>query len=306
MELRHLRYFVAAAEEGTLTRAGERVHVVQQGLSKQIAELEHELGVRLFERTPHGVRLTPAGTAFLPQARLVLEQATLGAELARAAARAASAEVRIGCVEQGHTGEIVTAARHDLQSEAAAGHALVSSTVVELPTAELVEAVRAARIDVAVVHGPLTLGDDLSSERIADRSLVGVMVAAKGPLGSLDVIPAAALQEHPGATFPRQWNPEVWSRVHATLTGLGADLRTDVELTTLQAALTAVTSLERWIPASPAVAAWLPPNVAYRPVQGLNIPLTVDAVRRSGDASPAIDRFIRALHDVEERRTTAG
>jgi DNA-binding transcriptional LysR family regulator len=306
MELRHLRYFVAAAEEGTLTRAGERVHVVQQGLSKQIADLEHELGVRLFERTPRGVRLTAAGEAFFPHARLVLAQATLGAELARAAARAASAEVRVGCVEQGHTGEIVTAARRDLESEAAAGLALVSSTVIALPSAELVVALRAARIDVAVLHGPLTLEEDLSSDTIADRSLVGVMVAATGPLGSFDVIPVAALREYPGATFPRAWNPEVWERVHAVLTGLCADLRTDVELTTLQAALTAATALGRWVPASPAVAAWLPPNVVYRRVEGLNIPLTIDAVRRAEDASPAIDRFIRALHDVEGRPTAPG
>jgi hypothetical protein len=88
------------------------------------------------------------------------------------------------------------------------------------------------------------------------------------------------------------------------LAGLGADLRTDVELTTLQAALTATTTLGCWVPSSSAVEAWLPPNVAYRRVEGLDVPLTIDAVRRSDDASPVITRFIRALHAAEERRTT--
>jgi len=305
MELRHLRYFVAAAEEGTLTRAGERVHVAQQGLSKQIAELERELGVPLFERIPRGVRLTPAGEAFLAQARLVLAQTELAAELARAAARATRYEVRVGSVEHGFTADVVTAARLALQDEAAAGRVPIQSTVVHLPSAEQVAALRAARIDVAVLQGPIALPDGLSSERIADRSLVGVILSAKHSLASLDPIPGSALKQSPGATFPREWNPEAWERVRAGVTALGADVITDEPLTTLQAVLTAATTLGWWVPAPPAVAAWLPPTVAYRRVEGLNVPFVVEAVRRSADTSPAVERFIRALHEAEARHALA-
>ena len=75
MELRHLRYFVAIAEERSFTAAAERLWVAQPGLSTQIRRLESELGVRLFERHPRGVALTEAGTLFLDRARAALAAA---------------------------------------------------------------------------------------------------------------------------------------------------------------------------------------------------------------------------------------
>jgi len=75
MELRHLKYFVAVAEEQNITRAAARLHVSQPPLSRQIHDLEHELGVTLFERGPKAVRLTKAGKLFLPEARAVLQRA---------------------------------------------------------------------------------------------------------------------------------------------------------------------------------------------------------------------------------------
>src|SRR5918994_1398598 len=85
MELQQMRYVVAVAETSSFTRAAERCLVVQSALSHQVARLERELGVRLFERTSRRVRLTPAGAAFLPAARQSLEAAE------RAAAEVAAA-----------------------------------------------------------------------------------------------------------------------------------------------------------------------------------------------------------------------
>ena len=75
MELRHLRYFIAVAEEENITRAAERLHVSQPPLSRQIRDLEEELGAALFERTAKSVRLTDVGRIFLTEARAVLERA---------------------------------------------------------------------------------------------------------------------------------------------------------------------------------------------------------------------------------------
>src|ERR1051325_7109921 len=89
MELRHLRYFVAIAEERSFPRAAERLWVAQPGLSSQIRRLESELGVRLFERHTRGVDLTDAGELFLERARAALA----AADVARATGRALEAGV---------------------------------------------------------------------------------------------------------------------------------------------------------------------------------------------------------------------
>jgi DNA-binding transcriptional LysR family regulator len=87
MELRHLRYFIAVADEGSLTVAAKRrLHTAQPSLSRQIRDLEYEVGVPLLTRSVHGVGLTPAGRAFLDHARLALTQAQAATEAARRAA----------------------------------------------------------------------------------------------------------------------------------------------------------------------------------------------------------------------------
>jgi LysR family hca operon transcriptional activator len=97
MELRHIRYFIAVAEEGSLTLAAEkRLHTAQPSLSRQIRDLEYEVGVQLFSRSVHGVGLTAAGKAFLDHARLALVQVEAAVEAARRAAQPAKQTFAIG------------------------------------------------------------------------------------------------------------------------------------------------------------------------------------------------------------------
>src|SRR5689334_3496513 len=97
MELRHLRYFIAVAEAGSLTVAAEkRLHTAQPSLSRQIRDLEYEVGVPLMNRSVHGVELTAAGRAFLDHARLALTQAEAAAQAARRAAQPAKATFVLG------------------------------------------------------------------------------------------------------------------------------------------------------------------------------------------------------------------
>src|SRR5258706_2958092 len=88
MELRHIRYFIAVAEEGSLTVAAEqRLHTAQPSLSRQIRDLEYEVGARLLVRSPRGVELTQSGRAFLDHARLALVQVEAAVEAARRGAK---------------------------------------------------------------------------------------------------------------------------------------------------------------------------------------------------------------------------
>src|ERR1700723_128946 len=96
MELRHLRYFVAVAEEENVSRAALKLHVSQPGLSRQIRDLEDEIGFQLFERSAKSLRLTEAGKTFLTEARAILQHADDAVKKARAAMGGTHGEIHVG------------------------------------------------------------------------------------------------------------------------------------------------------------------------------------------------------------------
>src|SRR5271163_373664 len=126
MELRHLRYFIAVAEEGSLTLAAKRrLHTAQPSLSRQIRDLEYEVGVQLMRRSVHGIELTAAGRAFLDHARLALTQAEAAAEAARRGGKTGQADVRFRFPDR--TGNGLAAGSHAYSWRPAAeyrGHGL--------------------------------------------------------------------------------------------------------------------------------------------------------------------------------------
>jgi DNA-binding transcriptional LysR family regulator len=149
MELRHLRYFVAVAEELHFRRAAERLHVAQPAVSEQIRKLEQELGVRLFDRTQRSVALTPSGVAMLREARLVLRRAESAVQAATEAACHAVARLQVGYVPD-VLPAIVPRALRLLAREA-------PSVDVDLRSGfalTLLDEVRVGELDVAIVGLP--------------------------------------------------------------------------------------------------------------------------------------------------------
>src|SRR5678816_3113889 len=98
MELRHLRYFVAVGEEQHYNRAAERLRVAQPALSRQIQSLEEEIGFKLFDRLPRGVKLSVAGLCFMEDARRILEQVSQATARAKRVASGQSGTLRVGFV----------------------------------------------------------------------------------------------------------------------------------------------------------------------------------------------------------------
>lgn len=145
MELRHLRYFVAVADAGNLSRAAQKLFIAQPPLSLQIRQLEHELGTPLFTRHPKGVRLTPAGEALLPQARELLERAAALTALPRAAARSAS--LALGCVPSASSIVIPELVRR-LRTH----HPGLQLRLHEMISDEQHEALAAGRIDAGIAR----------------------------------------------------------------------------------------------------------------------------------------------------------
>src|ERR1041385_7012094 len=99
MELRHLRYFVQVAEEQHYRRAAERLRIAQPALSRQIQDLEEEIGFKLFDRLPRGVKLSAAGKLFMEDARRILQQVNEATARAKRVAAGQSGTLRVGFVE---------------------------------------------------------------------------------------------------------------------------------------------------------------------------------------------------------------
>ncbi|MDB6026281.1 MAG: transcriptional regulator, LysR family [Verrucomicrobiales bacterium] len=150
MELRHLKYFVAVAEELSFSGAAERVRVAQPALSAQIRSLENELGVQLLERHSRGVALTQVGKVFLREARLTIQQAERAATSAKEAAQGLLGELRIGCITSftnEHLLQLVRAYRTQFPK--------VDLRFLDKTPAGLEEAVVNKDVDVAFLRPPV-------------------------------------------------------------------------------------------------------------------------------------------------------
>ncbi len=181
MELRHLRYFIAVAETGSLTVAAERrLHTSQPSLSRQIRDLENQVGVELLSRSGRGVELTAAGKAFIDHARLALTQVDAAVEAARRAAQPAKQRFALGFL----TGQEMTwlpEAMHILRDELPNVDVTVSSDY----SPDLAEGLARGKLDLALLRAEP--GFDLTYRVVSQEPLV-VLMPSDHPLTSREAI----------------------------------------------------------------------------------------------------------------------
>jgi DNA-binding transcriptional LysR family regulator len=160
MDLRHLRYIIAVAEERNITRAAERLGLQPPPLSRQIKAIEREVDAQLFQRKPRGVELTAAGRAFLDNARAVLAQVDYTFETTRRTARGEQGRISVGYSSSVAFHPLVPRIIREFRED----FALVTVTLVESHPTDLIERMRGDRIDVAFIRRlePHTEGIDIS------------------------------------------------------------------------------------------------------------------------------------------------
>jgi DNA-binding transcriptional LysR family regulator len=196
MELRHLRYFVAVAEEKHFGRAASRLRIAQPPLSRQIQDLERELGFALFERTRRQVELTAAGVALLAHTRGIFDAVALAVHEAGRASRGEQGRIVVGYPSTfAYSGlpEIVRAFRTKFPS--------VEVVLRELAPQQQLDALREGRVHVGFVRAPLE-EPGLSSELVRSEPLV-VALPTGHPLATRKVVPLALLAKEPFVMFPR-------------------------------------------------------------------------------------------------------
>lgn len=204
IELRHLRYFVAVAEDLSFTRAAERINLAQPALSQQIRQLEDRIGARLFHRAPR-VALTVAGAAFLVGARRVLADVQHAAETAARAAAAKPSTLRIGFASSAALTPFPTIVR-----QFAAIRRDMSVRLCEMHSAEQVDALRRGAIDVAVLREPI-LDSEITSDEFFREPFVLVLPSRHRLLRHRS--PLARCAEYPFIIFPRRVAPMLYDQI---------------------------------------------------------------------------------------------
>jgi DNA-binding transcriptional LysR family regulator len=203
MELRHLRYFVAVADEQNVSRAALKLHVSQPGLSRQIRDLEDEIGFQLFQRGAKSLRLTDAGRAFRDQARAVLQHADDAVKAARAVAQGAPAEIQVGYAPS-LTVQILPQALRVFQ----AGFPKIRVALNDLTTEEMLAQLRSEKLHVALmVRPPPRMLRGLSFKEIA-RYPIRVALAPKHPLAKAKSLSLAQVAAQPLLAYSRKEYPE--------------------------------------------------------------------------------------------------
>ena len=302
MELRHLRYFVAVAEELHFGRAAERLRIAQPPLSRQIADLERELGTPLFSRVKRRIQLTHAGRAFLKEARLTLAQADRAFRTAQRAARGEVGRLRVGFVEaatySGILPDVLAFFRQHVPN--------VGLELFELSSLQQTEALREGRIEVGILHSP---PHDAKQWLQVERVLADPMVAALPQghrLASLESVPLTELAPEPFLLFRRPTGPGLYDRIIAACQAAGFSPRVAQEAGQVQT-LVGLVSAGMGVALVPGSFAELRrPGLVYRPVTGLAVDMGTWLAWRANDDSPVRERFVTALRAVARLRSGVG
>jgi DNA-binding transcriptional LysR family regulator len=288
MELRHLRYFVSVGEEQHFGRAAARLHVAQPALSRQIQDLEREMGFLLFDRLPRGVRLSAAGKLFLSDARRILQDVDEAKRRAERIALGKAGTLRIGIATAvSWHGLVVDSFRESRRQQPD-----VEMELHHLLSVHQVEAILSGRLDAGFVASLTPWHKDLAHWEFAqDRMLLAV---PKGHhLTKGEGIRLRDLRDMPFVWFPRWVNPVIYDRMMRACArgGLSAprivqqatDRDTNLGLVQCRIGIGWMTESTRW---------HCPRGIVLLPVVDMNVRLPFNLIWKKDNSSPLLQKFV--------------
>ena len=263
MELRHIRYFLALADEGNFTRAAAKLGIGQPPLSQQIRDLENEVGAALFHRVPHGAELTAAGEAFQVEAKLAVDAAEKAKLAAQRANRGEIGRLSLGFTASSAFNTIVTSTIREFRNR----WPQVRLSLTEMNTNALTERLTRGEIDAAFIRPGLEDPRNVRLKRFDDEPML-IALPVHHPLAEKDRVPVAALAHEPFILFPRMVGLSLYDDIAAACRDAGFELLVTQEAPQIPSVVNLVAANlgVSIVPAS--IAQIKLDGVTYRPIDG--------------------------------------
>jgi DNA-binding transcriptional LysR family regulator len=289
MELRHLRYFVAVAEEENVSRAALKLHVSQPGISRQIKDLEDEIGFQLFERSAKSVKLTDAGKTFLTEARAVLQRTDDAVKTARAVASKTDGELHVGYAPS-PTVKILPQALRLFQEQ----FPNVRVMLHDMSTEEMLTGLREGKLHVALMVEPRPKSSRELVFKLLARYSMCAAVAPKHPLAKLKSVTLAQLVNEPLIGYSRADYPDYHENMEKIFAPAGHAPRVAEEHDGIASLIAAVESGRGYALVPGSFACMVGPRLKIIPLKPPGEPIRVGAAWKKGSTSVLVEKFVVA------------
>lgn len=300
MELRHLRYFVAVAEERHFGRAAERVGIGQPPLSQQIQALERELGTQLFRRIPRNIELTDAGEVLLREARLILAQTEHAIACVGRASRGELGKLRIGLTPASSFSDFVIETMDGFRKL----YPDILITLQEKDSLDLFNALIEGEIDVAFTRPPAT-DERIQLDELFDEALL-VAIPIGHPLAKQTAVSIKSLEDEDFVLIPRDLAPAAHDSLMAACEDAGfapriiqqaPQMATAINLVAAGIGLTVVPASLKHIH---------PQEVAYLPLDDASLSAAICLASRRGEPAVSVRNFVKLVRKAASERRKIG
>jgi DNA-binding transcriptional LysR family regulator len=293
MELRHLKYFLAVAEELNFTRAARRLHMAQPPLTQQIKALEAEIGVALFDRSRYRIALTEGGKVFADDVARILGEVRLAVLAAQRAARGVVGQLRVGFTESASFNPLVTSAFRSLRT----AFPQVDVSLEEHQSLELYTALKESRIDAAFVRPPLSNSAGVTLHMLQKEAMV-LAVPNWHRLAARKTVALRELRSEAFILYPRSVRPGLADAVVTACEKAGFTPRVEQYAPQMSSTINLVAASLGISIVPQSMAGLQPQAVAYIRLRGRPVEAALAIAFRTDERSPIVLKFVEITREL--------